>query len=131
MKDISESLLKINTVLHNKSRIGIMTLLMLNENITFNYLKDHLKLTDGNLNSHLKPLEKDGFIKVEKGFVNRVNDVVAKLVHRDFSEIINRQPGEGLACLHMSDHADGCGHGNGRRCWRCCGRRWSGRRGRR
>ena len=47
----------------------------------------------------------------DQGFVKRVNDVVAKLVHRDFSEIINRQPGEGLACIHMSDHADGCGHG--------------------
>jgi len=47
----------------------------------------------------------------EKGLVNRVNDVVAKLVHRDFSEIINKRPGEGLACIHAWDHADGCGHG--------------------
>jgi len=48
----------------------------------------------------------------EKGFVKRVNDVVAKLVQCDFSEIINKKPGEGLTCIHMSDHADGCGHGS-------------------
>jgi signal transduction histidine kinase/CheY-like chemotaxis protein/PAS domain-containing protein/HPt (histidine-containing phosphotransfer) domain-containing protein len=48
----------------------------------------------------------------EKGIVRRVNDVVAKLVNRDFSEIINKQPGEGLACIHMSDDAEGCGHGS-------------------
>jgi len=47
----------------------------------------------------------------DQGFVKRVNDVLAKLVHRDFSEIINRQPGEGLACIHAADQADGCGNG--------------------
>ncbi|MDT8301544.1 MAG: CHASE4 domain-containing protein, partial [Sedimentisphaerales bacterium] len=47
----------------------------------------------------------------DQGFVKRVNDVLAKLVHRDFSEIINRQPGEGLACIHASEQADGCGNG--------------------
>jgi PAS domain S-box-containing protein len=47
----------------------------------------------------------------DQGFVKRVNEVATKLVHRNFSEIINRQPGEGLACIHASDHAKGCGHG--------------------
>jgi PAS domain S-box-containing protein len=47
----------------------------------------------------------------DQGLVKRVNNVVAKLVHRDFSEILNKQPGEGLACIHASDHPDGCGHG--------------------
>jgi PAS domain S-box-containing protein len=53
-----------------------------------------------------------GMILVDdQGFVRRVNDVVAKLVHRDFSEIINKQPGEGLMCIHALDHLDGCGFG--------------------
>jgi signal transduction histidine kinase/DNA-binding response OmpR family regulator len=47
----------------------------------------------------------------DQGLVKRTNNVVAKLVHRDFSDIVNRQPGEGLACIHAPDHADGCGHG--------------------
>jgi PAS domain S-box-containing protein len=53
----------------------------------------------------------------DQGFVKRVNDVLAKLVHRDFSEIINRQPGEGLACIHASNQTDGCG--NGPSCSKC------------
>ena len=47
----------------------------------------------------------------DQGFVKRVNNVLAKLVHRDFTEIVNRQTGEGLSCIHATDHPDGCGHG--------------------
>jgi sensor domain CHASE-containing protein len=47
----------------------------------------------------------------DRGLVKRVNDLVAKLVHRDFAEIVNRQAGEGLGCLYATDHPDGCGHG--------------------
>jgi len=46
----------------------------------------------------------------DQGFVKRVNDVLAKLAHRDFSEIINKRPGEGLGCIHVSEHANECGH---------------------
>lgn len=47
----------------------------------------------------------------EHGFVKRVNNVLAKLVRRDFSEIINRKPGEGLGCINASTQSDGCGNG--------------------
>jgi len=47
----------------------------------------------------------------DQGFVKRVNDVLAKLVHRDFSEILNRKPGEGLACIIASNQTEGCGKG--------------------
>ena len=53
----------------------------------------------------------------ERGFVKRVNDVLAKLVHRNFSEIINRQLCEALECIHASSPAEGCG--NGPSCLRC------------
>ncbi|MCP4614080.1 MAG: PAS domain S-box protein [Planctomycetes bacterium] len=46
----------------------------------------------------------------DQGLVKRVNDVLAKLVHRDFSEIINKRPGEGLGCIHVSEHTNECGH---------------------
>jgi PAS domain S-box-containing protein len=47
----------------------------------------------------------------EHGIVKRVNNVLAKLVHRDFSQIINRKPGEGLGCLNSSNQTEGCGQG--------------------
>ncbi len=48
-----------------------MSSLAVNEQVDFNSLKEWLDLTDGNLASHLKALEKVGFIGVKKSFVGR------------------------------------------------------------
>lgn len=48
-----------------------MSALAVNERIDFNSLKEYLDVTDGNLASHLKALEKEEFIGVEKSFVGR------------------------------------------------------------
>ena len=48
-----------------------MSALMVNESVNFNDLKELLVITDGNLASHLKALEENGTIKVQKGFVGR------------------------------------------------------------
>jgi len=55
----------------NRIRLGIMSVLMVNDYVDFNTLKENLQLTDGNLASHLKSLEKIEFISVKKEFVNR------------------------------------------------------------
>jgi len=55
----------------NKVRLGIMSILMMEDQVSFNTLKDSLKLTDGNLASHLKALEKLGYISVIKSFIGR------------------------------------------------------------
>ena len=48
-----------------------MSALMVNESLDFNRLKELLGVTDGNLASHLKALEKVAYISVEKQFVGR------------------------------------------------------------
>lgn len=48
-----------------------MSALAVNEALDFNALKEYLDVTDGNLASHLKALEKEEFIAVEKSFVGR------------------------------------------------------------
>ncbi len=48
-----------------------MSALAVNEYMEFNALKDLLAVTDGNLASHIKFLEKEDFIKVYKLFINR------------------------------------------------------------
>jgi len=48
-----------------------MSALAVNDMLDFNALKEYLDLTDGNLASHLKGLEKEAFIGVEKAFVGR------------------------------------------------------------
>ena len=48
-----------------------MSVLRVNHEASFNDLKELLDVTDGNLASHLKHLEKEGYISVKKSFINR------------------------------------------------------------
>mgnify|MGYP003672988752 CR=1 FL=1 len=48
-----------------------MSALAVNDTFDFNSLKEFLDVTDGNLASHLKGLEKEEFIGVQKTFVGR------------------------------------------------------------
>lgn len=48
-----------------------MSALAVNETLDFNALKELLDITDGNLASHIKALEKEEFIGVEKSFVGK------------------------------------------------------------
>ena len=68
MKDILKDL---NKAFENKTRLGIMSALMVNEHMDFNTLKELLDVTDGNLASHLKSLEKSEYIMVKKEFIER------------------------------------------------------------
>ena len=61
----------INKNFESRIRLGIMSILMVNEHVDFNYLKTVLDITDGNLASHIKALEKEEFIGVEKSFVGK------------------------------------------------------------
>jgi DNA-binding MarR family transcriptional regulator len=61
----------LNKLFDSRVRLGIMSALMVNTEINFNELKELLQITDGNLASHLKALEENKIIKVEKGFIGR------------------------------------------------------------
>ncbi|HYH16512.1 MAG TPA: transcriptional regulator [Flavisolibacter sp.] len=55
----------------SRIRLGIMSVLAVNDSLDFNALKEYLDVTDGNLASHIKALEKEGFLDVEKSFVGK------------------------------------------------------------
>ncbi|AOM77904.1 winged helix-turn-helix domain-containing protein [Pedobacter steynii] len=55
----------------NRIRLQIMSILVANENYDFNSLKELLEVTDGNLASHLKALEKEEYIIIYKSFLGR------------------------------------------------------------
>ncbi|CAL2056647.1 transcriptional regulator [Tenacibaculum sp. 190524A05c] len=61
----------INKAFDHRIRLGIMSILVVNEYADFKTLKELLGVTDGNLASHSKALEKVGFIVVEKQFIGR------------------------------------------------------------
>jgi len=48
-----------------------MSTLMVNDEVSYNDLKELLQVSDGNLASHIKALEENGFVKVQKGFIGR------------------------------------------------------------
>jgi DNA-binding HxlR family transcriptional regulator len=48
-----------------------MSALAVNDTLDFNALKEYLEVTDGNLASHLKALEKEDFVGVKKSFIGR------------------------------------------------------------
>ena len=59
------------TKLDNRVRLGIMSILVVNDWVEFKLLKEMLELSDGNLASHLKVLEKEEYIEIKKQFVGR------------------------------------------------------------
>ena len=61
----------LNKLFDSRVRLGIMSALMVNDGVNFNELKELLEITDGNLASHLKALEENNIIKVQKGFIGR------------------------------------------------------------
>ena len=61
----------LNKIFDSRIRLGVMSILVVNDEIGFNDLKQMLELTDGNLASHLNTLEQAEFIKVHKGFIVR------------------------------------------------------------
>ena len=61
----------LNKVFDNRIRLGVMSVLMVNDGVSFNDLKQMLEVTDGNLATHIVNLEENGFIKVNKGFIGR------------------------------------------------------------
>ena len=61
----------INKAFDHRIRLGIMSVLMVNEKADFKELKELLGATDGNLASHAKALEKEEYIAVQKSFIGR------------------------------------------------------------
>lgn len=61
----------INKAFDHRIRLGIMSILMVNEYADFTTLKELLGVTDGNLASHAKALEAEEYIMIEKQFIGK------------------------------------------------------------
>lgn len=62
---------QLNKVFDSRIRIGIMSALVVNDSLNFNDLKALIDVTDGNLATHLKTLEDNKYINMQKGFIGR------------------------------------------------------------
>ena len=68
---MKEIITKLNKKFDNKTRLGIMSLLMVNEWVEFKTFKEMLGVSDGNLASHIKTLEAEKYLQVRKQFVGK------------------------------------------------------------
>lgn len=61
----------LDPVIHERVRLGIISALAVNEELSFNDLKKLLEITDGNLSVHARKLEDAGYVRCSKSFVGR------------------------------------------------------------
>lgn len=79
MKNPFENL---DRILEHRVRLQIMSVLMANDSYDFNSLKEIIGITDGNMASHMKALEKEKYIAVSKSFVDRKPNTKYRITER-------------------------------------------------
>jgi DNA-binding MarR family transcriptional regulator len=67
-----ETAVDLDRVIHEKTRLAIVSALAVNPSITFNEMKAILKATDGNVSVHARKLEDAGYITTKKSFEGRM-----------------------------------------------------------
>ncbi|MEJ1238592.1 transcriptional regulator [Chryseolinea sp. T2] len=73
---------QLDKVLEHRVRLQIMSVLAANDGFEFNALKELLNVTDGNLASNIKALEKEKYLVVSKSFVDRKPNTKYKITDR-------------------------------------------------
>lgn len=59
---------QLDKVIHEKSRMAIMSMLAGSPELSFTELRNSLKMTDGNLTTHIRTLQKSGYVSVSKSY---------------------------------------------------------------
>ena len=70
---------QLNKAFESRVRLGIMSILLVNEWVDYKEVKEKLDLTDGNLASHIAGLEKLDYLKVRKRFVGKKTNTSYKV----------------------------------------------------
>ena len=63
-----EPFLQLDRVIHEKGRLAIMSMLAASPELSFTELRDALGMTDGNLTTHIRTLQQEGYISVTKSY---------------------------------------------------------------
>ena len=65
-----EPFLQLDRVIHEKGRLAIMSMLAAAPELSFTELRDTLGMTDGNLTTHIRALQQEGYVAVAKSYQN-------------------------------------------------------------
>jgi len=83
---------QLNKAFESRVRLGIMSILMVNNWMDYKAFKEQLDLTDGNLASHIGGLEKLEYITIRKRFIGKKTNTSYKITalgKREFQSHIN------------------------------------------
>jgi DNA-binding MarR family transcriptional regulator len=84
-----EAVNALDRLIHERKRLALVSVLAVNESLSFNGLKELLEMSDGNLSVHTQKLEAAGYIVSEKGFDGRMPRTVYRLTPAGL-EALNR-----------------------------------------
>lgn len=96
--------LKLERLIHERIRLGIVSALAVNDSLTFNDLKTSLRTSDGNLSVHARKLEEAGYVSCEKTFKGRVPRTVYRLTN-DGRRAFERYLGHMEAIIDATRHS--------------------------
>ncbi len=65
-----QAFLQLDRVIHEKGRLAIMSMLAASPELSFTEMRDTLKMTDGNLTTHIRTLQEAGYVSITKSFQN-------------------------------------------------------------
>lgn len=88
----TEPFLQLDRVIHEKGRLVIMSMLAASQELSFTEMRDALGMTDGNLTTHIKALQQEGYISIAKSYQNRRPLTTCSLTaagRKAFAEYIN------------------------------------------
>ena len=86
MKDFITSLDK---GFESRVRLGIMSILVVNDSVDFNTLKKQLNISDGNIASHITALEKLNYLEVKKQFIGKKPNTSYKVTQQGIKAFKN------------------------------------------
>ena len=66
-----EPFLQLDRVIHERGRLGIMSMLAASAELSVTELRDALEMTDGNLTTHMRTLQEAGYVSIAKTYRNR------------------------------------------------------------
>ena len=87
-----EPFLQLDRLIHEKGRLAIMSMLAATPELSFTEMRDTLGMTDGNLNTHLRALQQEGYLSVAKSYQNNRPLTTCSLTpagRKAFTEYIN------------------------------------------
>ena len=87
-----EPFLQLDRLIHEKGRLAIMSMLAATPELSFTEMRDTLGMTDGNLTTHLRALQQEGYLSVAKSYQNNRPLTTCSLTpagRKAFTEYIN------------------------------------------